>query len=62
MDYGIPVPRNRICATSTDIRKKRAVEVYQLLDVFLLLGVLAILQSDNGSEFTAQVITELIEL
>ena len=41
----------------------RVAEVaYQLLDIFLLFGAPAILQSDNGSEFTAQVITELKEL
>ena len=39
---------------------KRAAEVaFQLLDIFLIFGAPAILQSDNGSEFTAQVITEL---
>ena len=39
---------------------KRASEVaYQLLGIYLLLGAPSILQSDNGSEFTAQVITEL---
>ncbi|XP_068206217.1 KRAB-A domain-containing protein 2-like [Palaemon carinicauda] len=32
---------------------------YQLLDIFLLLGAPEILQSVNGSEFTACVITEL---
>ncbi|XP_068223750.1 uncharacterized protein [Palaemon carinicauda] len=32
---------------------------YQLLDIFLLLGALEILQNDKGSEFTACVITEL---
>ena len=42
---------------------KRAGEVaYQLLDIFLLLGAPCILQSDNGSEFTAQIIAELKEL
>ena len=35
---------------------------FQLLDIFLLFGAPAILQSDNGSEFTAQVIRELKEL
>ena len=35
---------------------------FQLLDIFLLLGAPAILQSDNGSEFSAQVIRELKEL
>ena len=41
------------------LTSKRASEVaYQLLDIYLLLGAPSILQSDNGSEFTAQVITE----
>ncbi|XP_041346796.1 KRAB-A domain-containing protein 2-like [Gigantopelta aegis] len=42
---------------------KRAAEVaFQLMDIFLLFGAQAILQSDNGLEFLAQVITELKEL
>ncbi|XP_064096387.1 KRAB-A domain-containing protein 2-like [Macrobrachium nipponense] len=42
------------------LTSKRAAEVaYQLLDIFLLLGAPEILQSDNGLEFTACVITEL---
>ena len=42
---------------------KRATEViYHLLDIFLLLGAPAILQSDNGAEFTAKVITELKQM
>ena len=42
---------------------KRAAEVaFQLLDIFFLFGAPAILQSDNGSAFTTQVITELKEL
>ncbi|XP_041357602.1 KRAB-A domain-containing protein 2-like [Gigantopelta aegis] len=42
---------------------KRASEVaYQLLDIYLLLGSPSILQSDNGSEFTAQFITELKQM
>ena len=41
----------------------RAAEVaFQLLDIFLLFGAPAIIQSDNGSELIAQVITELKEL
>ena len=42
--------------------KRAAAVAYQLLDIFLLFGAPAILQSDNGSEFIAQVITELKEL
>ena len=42
------------------ITSKRAAEVaFQLMDIFLLFGSPQILQSDNGSEFTASVITEL---
>ena len=45
------------------LSSKRAAEVaFQLLYIFLIFGAPAILQSDNGSEFTAQVITELKEL
>ena len=44
------------------LTSKRAAEVaYQLLDIFLLLGAPCVLQSDNGSEFTAQIIVELKE-
>ena len=42
------------------LKSKRAAEVaYQLTDIFLLFGAPHILQSDNGREFTANVITEL---
>ena len=42
------------------LTSKRAAEVaYQRLDIFLLFGTPQILQSDNGYEFTAQVIEEL---
>ena len=42
------------------LTSKRAAEVaYQLTDIFLLIGAPHILQSDNGREFTANVITEL---
>ena len=45
------------------LSSKRAAEVaFQLLDIFLLFGAPIILQSDNGSEFTAQVLTELKDL
>ncbi|XP_037802982.1 KRAB-A domain-containing protein 2-like [Penaeus monodon] len=42
--------------------KRAAEDAFQLLDIFLLFGAPAILQSDNGSEFTAKVISELKEL
>ena len=42
------------------LTSKRAAEVaFQLADVFLMIGAPIILQSDNGSEFTAQIIKEL---
>ena len=42
------------------LQSKRAAEVaMQLMDIFLLLGASVILQSDNGTEFTASVIEEL---
>ena len=45
------------------LTSKRAADVaYQLMDIFLLFGVPHILQSDNGSEFTAQIISDLKEL
>ena len=45
------------------LTSKRASEVaYQLVDIFLTLGAPAILQSDNGAEFTAQVISEVTQL
>ena len=45
------------------LTSKRAAEVaYHLLDIFLLIGAPVILQSDNGSEFTSNVIKELKEV
>lgn len=45
------------------LTSKRACEVaFQLMDIFALLGAPVILQSDNGSEFTAAIIKELREL
>ena len=42
------------------LTSKRAAEVaHQLLDIFQLFGAPSILQSDNGSKFTALVIKEL---
>ncbi|XP_047481538.1 uncharacterized protein LOC125033951 [Penaeus chinensis] len=42
---------------------KRAAEVaFQLVDIFLLIGAPAVLQSDNGSEFTYRGITEIKEI
>ena len=57
------MPLNEIRDSTTTRTSKRDTEVaFQLLDIFLLFGSPAILHSDNGSEFTAQVITELKSL
>lgn len=39
--------------------KRAALVAFQLLDIFLSYGAPSILHSDNGSEFTADVVTEL---
>ncbi|XP_063415849.1 KRAB-A domain-containing protein 2-like [Mytilus trossulus] len=45
------------------LTSKHASEVaYQLLDIFLLFGAPHILQSDNGREFTANIIKELKDM
>ena len=45
------------------LTSKRASEVaYHVLDIFLILGAPTILQSDNGSDFTVAVITEVCKL
>jgi transposase InsO family protein len=45
------------------LKSKKAAEVaYNLLDIFILLGASHILQSDNGREFTANIITDLRSL
>ncbi|CAF5104126.1 unnamed protein product [Rotaria magnacalcarata] len=45
------------------LKTKTAAEVaYQLLDIFTILGAPVILQSDNGREFVAKVILELVEM
>jgi len=45
------------------LTSKRASEVAsELLDIFLMFGAPSVLQSDNGTEFTAQIINELKEL
>ncbi|XP_068246530.1 KRAB-A domain-containing protein 2-like [Palaemon carinicauda] len=49
----------KFCVLRPLTSKRTAEVVYQLLDIFLLLGAPEILQSDNESEFTACVITEL---
>ncbi|CAF4947546.1 unnamed protein product [Pieris macdunnoughi] len=45
------------------LKSKRAVEVaFELFKIFLEFGAPLILQSDNGKEFTAHVIEELVQL
>jgi transposase InsO family protein len=52
----------KFCVLKALTTKRPAEVAYQLLDIFLLLGAPQILQSDNGTEFCAKVITELKEL
>ena len=53
------LPRSLGCILCP-LTSKCSVEVaFQLMDIFLLLEAPSIHQSDNGSEFTVQVITEL---
>ena len=53
------LPRSFYCILRP-LTSKCSVEVaFQLIDIFLLLGAPAILQSDNGSELNVQVIPEL---
>ena len=52
----------KFCVLRPLISKRAAEVAYPLLDIFLLLGAPCILQSDNGSEFTARIIVELKEL
>ncbi|XP_041347825.1 uncharacterized protein LOC121367580 [Gigantopelta aegis] len=49
----------KFCVLRPLTSKRAAGVAFQLLDIFLLLGAPCVLQSDNGSEFTAHVITEL---
>ena len=49
----------KICVLKPLTTKRAAEVAFQLVDIVLLLGAPAILQSDNGSEFTASVITDL---
>ena len=65
VDCGLPVPLNQVCDPSPTYKctSKRAAEVTcKLLDILLLFGAPAILQTVNGPEFTVHVITKLKEL
>ena len=53
---------NKFCVLRSLTSKRAAKVSYQLMDVFVLFGPPTILQSDNGSEFTANIITELKQL
>ena len=49
----------KFCVLRLLTSKRAAEDAYQLMDVFLLFGAPTILQSDNGSECTANIIIEL---
>ena len=52
----------KFCVLRTLTSKSASGVAYHLMDIFLLLGAHTILQGDNGSEFTSQVISELKDL
>ena len=53
----------KFCVVESLTSKRAAEDAYKLLtSVFLVFGARHILQSDNGREFTASIITELKEL
>ncbi|KAK4328993.1 hypothetical protein Pmani_000629 [Petrolisthes manimaculis] len=54
--------KKRPKTTGVVVRPILSKVAFQLLDIFILFGAPVILQSDNGSEFTAHVITELKQL
>ena len=60
MDCGVPRPLDKILHSASALIKAEV--AIQLSDIFLLLDVPVILQSNNDSEFTAQIITELRSL
>ncbi|XP_068232019.1 uncharacterized protein [Palaemon carinicauda] len=49
----------KFCILQALMSKRAAKVTFHLLDIFVLFGAPVILQSDNGSKFTSQVITEL---
>ena len=62
VDNGLSMPSNKVCNPQGFVIKESSEIAYQLLDIFLLVGLPTILQSDNGSEFTAHIITELKDM
>lgn len=59
LDNGIPRSRDEVLCFAPPNFQRAAEVAWHLVDIFLLFGTPQILQSDNGSEFTASVITEL---
>ncbi len=55
-------PFHKICSFISSKNKTAAEVAWHLLEIFLTFGAPAILQSDNGKEFVASVITELKQL
>lgn len=47
----------KLCVIRAITSKREAEVAIHLMDIFLLLGVPVVLQSDNGSEFIVNVIT-----
>ncbi|XP_037801956.1 KRAB-A domain-containing protein 2-like [Penaeus monodon] len=59
MDYGLSRPPHQILCPVSAIVETCNIMAHYLTDIFLLFGALYILQSDNGSEFIAEVICEM---
>ena len=55
-------PLIKVCVVGALMSNRAAEAAFQLLDIFLLFGMPCILQSDNGSEITAEVIHELKDI
>ena len=62
MDPGVSESFHEVLRTSTANQQRAAEVAFQLLGIFLLFGAPHILQSDNGAEFTASIITELKQI
>ena len=62
MDNGVPKSSKQILCAKPLPSKSASEVAYQLVDNFLLLAALHILQSDNGADFTAAIINELKDL
>ena len=54
--------RTKFCILGGLFSKRASEVAYQLIDIFLMFGAPQVLQSDNGPEFIAAVVKELMEV